>query len=175
VPYWNDTEKRFDTTGDTYLTLDQDSDTISVGADSELQFMINSDGLTLKSGASVNEILDSGDDINAGSTDDQLATAALIYDELEALSSQLVDVISISSDSTAAAGDIALVDTAGGDVTVDLQESANARISVKKSSADGNDVIVTATGTIDGAASVIIDSQYQAITMVCDGTNWWLV
>ncbi len=122
-----------------------------------------------------NEILDSGDDISAASTDNQLATAALIYDELEALATQLVDVKTATSDSTATAGDVWLVDTGSGDVTIDLQEEVNSRITVKKKTADANDVIVTATGTIDGAASVILDTQYQAITIVCDGTDWWLV
>jgi hypothetical protein len=175
VPWWNDTEKRFDTTGDTYFTIDQDNDTVSATSGSTLQFQINSDGITLSAGASVNEILDSTDTLDETSTDDQLATAKLIYDELQAVVDQLVDVKTASSDTTATTGDVVLVDTAGGDVTVDLQEAVNAQITVKKTTADGNDVIVTANGTIDGAAQVILDTQNQSVTIVCDGTNWYVI
>ena len=56
-----------------------------------------------------------------------------------------------------------------------LQEAVNAKITIKKSSADGNDVIVTANGTLDGAAQIVLDTQYQSVTLVCDGTNWFVV
>jgi len=91
------------------------------------------------------------------------------------LADQLIEVIAISSDSTATTGDVLLVNTAGGDVAIDLQESANAKIIVKKTSADGNDVIISGLGTIDGAASVTLDTQYQSLTFISDGTNWYIV
>lgn len=143
--------------------------------DSVSQLTVNSNGITLSSGASVNEILDSGDVINAASTDNQLATAALLYNELEEIADQLVDVKAVSVDSTASAGDVVLVNTAGGNVNIDLQEEANCKLIIKKVTADANEVIVSGLGTIDGAASVSIDTQYQAITFICDGTNWYIV
>jgi hypothetical protein len=41
--------------------------------------------------------------------------------------------------------------------------------------ADGNDVIVTANGTLDGAAQIVLDTQYQSVTLVCDGTDWYVI
>jgi hypothetical protein len=175
IPYWNDLAKRFDTAGDTYFVMDQTAETVIAAVDSEIQLQINSDGITLKDGASVNEILDSADALDSSTTDDQLATARLIYNELGAVIDQLVDIKAISSDSTATTGDVVLANTAGGDVTVDLQEASNAKITVKKTTADGNDVIVTANGTMDGAAQIILDTQYQSVTLVCDGTNWYVI
>ena len=99
----------------------------------------------------------------------------MVYDELEAIATQLVDIKTASSDSTATAGDVVLASTGGGDVTVDLQESSNATVTVKKMTADGNDVIVTANGTLDGAAQIVLDTQYQSVTLVCDGTDWYVL
>jgi hypothetical protein len=31
-----------------------------------------------------------------------------------------------------------------------------------------------ASGTIDGAATYQLSVQYQSITIVADGTNWWI-
>jgi hypothetical protein len=175
IPWWNDSEKRFDTLGDTYVTISDAGDTITSVINTSTELTLDADGLSLNAGASVNEILDSGDDISAASTDDQLATASLIYDELQEIATQLVDIKPISSDSTATAGDVALVDTAGGDVTIDLQEAVNSTITIKKMTADGNDVIVTANGTLDGAAQIVLDTQYQSVTLVCDGTDWYVI
>ena len=46
---------------------------------------------------------------------------------------------------------------------------------MKQAVIDGNDVIVTANGTLDGAAQIVLDTQYQSVTLVCDGTNWYLI
>jgi hypothetical protein len=33
-----------------------------------------------------------------------------------------------------------------------------------------------ASGTIDGAVSVALaGGGYDAVTVVCDGTNWWII
>ena len=211
VPWWNDIQKRFDTIGSSYITIDTTTDAIYAavndtpmlgitsstiqigdagsgeyvlvnGGANNIQFWsggkqleIDANGVTLASGASVNEILDSGDALTALSTDDQLATAKLIYTEIEALANQLVEVVPVSSDSTATTGDVILANTAGGDINIDLQEAENAKIIVKKISGDANDVIISGLGTIDGAASVTLDTQYQSLTFVCDGTNWYIV
>lgn len=44
------------------------------------EFTINASGMTLKAGTSVNEIIDSGTEIDITSTDNQLATAKAVYD-----------------------------------------------------------------------------------------------
>ena len=60
-------------------------------------------------------------------------------------------------------------------MSVDIQEESDAKLVVKKTSADANTVIISGTGTIDGAASKTLDTQYQAFTLVCDGTNWYII
>ena len=50
------------------------------------------------------------------------------------------------------------------------------RYEIKKIDSSANAVTITATGaTIDGAASITLPSQYQSVTLVCDGTNWFIV
>ena len=73
-------------TGDTNVTLDQTADTITFEAAHTTEVTIGTGGLALASGPDVNEILDSNDDLNASSTDDQLATAKLIYNEISSIS-----------------------------------------------------------------------------------------
>lgn len=47
---------------------------------------------------------------------------------------------------------------------------------IKKTDSSANIVTVTpASGTIDGAASFALTTQYQSITVQSDGTNWWLI
>jgi len=56
VPWWNEFETRFDTSGDTFIVIDQTADSIAVGEDSVLAFTVTEDGLALESGARVNNI-----------------------------------------------------------------------------------------------------------------------
>jgi len=80
VTWWDDTHKTLRTQGDTYITVNSGTDTIVFGASNTTEMTIDTGGMALKAGADVNEILDSGDSISDASTDDQLATAKLIYD-----------------------------------------------------------------------------------------------
>lgn len=174
VPWWNDTAKRFDTLGNDYIEIDIANNDITFNIADTLEGQFDANGLTLKSGASVNEF--SIDGTLAGNSDDAVPTeqAVKTYVDDQVVNSQ-INVRSISADSTAVTSDVVLVNTAATDITVDVQESVNARISVKKTSADANTVIITATGTIDGAATLVLDTQYQAFTLVCDGTNWHII
>jgi hypothetical protein len=48
--------------------------------------------------------------------------------------------------------------------------------SVKKTDSSINNVTVaTAAGTIDGAATVIIVSRYNCVSVISDGTNWQII
>ena len=55
--------------------------------------------------------------------------------------------------------------------------SAGRRVTVKRINNSANVVTVSpASGTIDGAASVALaGGGYDAVTVVCDGTNWWII
>ncbi len=92
-----------------------------------------------------------------------------------------VSVRSLSASGFAAAGDFLLtIDATSGAVTVTLPvaaESLGAHIVVKKIDASGNAVTVDAAGaeTIDGAANKVLAAQYDAVTVICDGSEWWVV
>jgi len=89
VPWWNDAFKRFDTIADTYITVNSGTDTITFGANNVTELEVGTGGIKLKnSTADVNEILNANeaDSIGPASTDDQLATAKLIYDYVNTVS-----------------------------------------------------------------------------------------
>jgi len=74
---------------------------------------------------------------------------------------------------------IILVDAATAARTVTLPLAANSLYHiyvVKRLNSAANDVIVARSGsdTIDGAASYTIDTQYKAINLTSDGTEWWV-
>jgi hypothetical protein len=69
--------------GDTVVDVTQDTGNIEFYSDATKQMDITVSGVMLESGARVDEILDSNDSLSAASTDAQLATAKLIYDEIQ--------------------------------------------------------------------------------------------
>lgn len=72
-----------------------------------------------------------------------------------------------------------LADTSAQSVQVTLPDPhSGLRVTVKKSDAAANDVTIVAQGgtaTIDGAASVVLPEQYDYVSLVADGVNWWSV
>jgi hypothetical protein len=78
-------------------------------------------------------------------------------------------------------GTVLLVDVSTADCTVNLPPaatSASMRVGVKvKALTTGFRVIVdgNAAETIDGAPTAVLASPYQSLTMVCDGTGWYIV
>lgn len=68
-------------------------------------------------------------------------------------------------------------DTAGATVTITLLAAATAgsgfRVTVKKTGTTA-DVIIDGDGseTIDGGTTATLSAQYEAITLICNGTNW---
>lgn len=49
-------------------------------------------------------------------------------------------------------------------------------LNIKKTDSSANNVTVSQVGgTIDGAASVALTAQWEAVTIQFDGTNWWIV
>jgi len=89
VPWWDASSYTFRNQGDTHVTINSGTDTITFTADSTAEMYVGTGGLKLKnSTADVNEILNvnEADSISASSTDDQLATAKLIYNYINTVS-----------------------------------------------------------------------------------------
>lgn len=133
----------------------------------------------LATGTTVNDL--STDGTLSGNSDDSLVTEKAIktyvdteISDLEARL-DLINIVEVSSDSTAITGDVVLVDTTAGDVTITLQEHPEGRIMVKKVTTDANSVVVTAaSGLVDNAASRSFYTPYEAYTYICDGTDFYV-
>jgi hypothetical protein len=71
------------------------------------------------------------------------------------------------------------VDSTSADVTVALPAAAvstGKKITIKKLVAAHNVIIDgNASETIDGATTLTLSSQYAVKTLVCDGTQWWVM
>lgn len=102
-----------------------------------------------------------------------------INNAIAAVSSETVSLI--STDITLAVNTIYLVDTSGGARSLTLPvASANAKITVKDRTGNGavNNITIVraASETIEGVASnYTMDMKGISITLVCDGTNWWII
>ena len=86
-----------------------------------------------------------------------------------------------TSDYTASNGDFVLVNLVGaaGDVTITLPAaSSDAQVAIKIAGA-ANGKIVTVDGnssqTIDGATTRTMDSDYESMHLISDGSNWWRI
>lgn len=93
--------------------------------------------------------------------------------------SDVFNVASSSGTFTAVADTTHLVNTSGGAAAVTLPAVTLDRfVRIKDSSgnANTNNIVITpASGTIDGAASHTIDSDYGSVVLVSDGTNWFIL
>ena len=75
---------------------------------------------------------------------------------------------------------VILCDPTGGAFTVTLPAAADNTGKLfyfKNISSGGNAVTIDGNGaeTIDDAATLILSSPYDARTLVCDGTEWWIL
>ena len=71
-------------------------------------------------------------------------------------------------------------DATSGAITAVLPAAATATgliYEIKKIDASANAVTVDGDGaeTIDGSATQILSSQYDSITVISDGTEWWIL
>lgn len=93
--------------------------------------------------------------------------------------SRNLEVVSQSSAYSAYYGEIVLVNASGGNVQITLPPPTQgaAPVTVKKIDSSTNAVLVYHNGTesIDGNASISIGTQYEAITVTSDGTNWYVI
>lgn len=75
---------------------------------------------------------------------------------------------------------LVLANATAGNITLTLPTAASAsglRIAVKKTDASLNTVTIDGNGaeTIDGAANRVLLTQYAVVTVMSDGTQWWVV
>lgn len=73
-----------------------------------------------------------------------------------------------------------LVDAVGANRTITLPTAASARwrkYTIKKIDATANTVTIDADAaeTIDGAATFVLTTQYESVTIQSDGTEWWIL
>lgn len=73
-----------------------------------------------------------------------------------------------------------LVDANGGAVTITLPAAntmTNLTYHIKKTDATTNSVIVDGNGseTIDGGSTATLTNQYESITIISDGSAWWVI
>ncbi len=174
VPWWNDTAKRFDTTGDTYVTISDSTDAaITTVINTFAELTVDADGMSLKTGVTVNKI--SADGELAGNSDYTVPTEKAVKTYVDAHASGLT-VRHVDSDSTAISGDAILVDSTDGTTMVYVVPSPDGRVVVKKISADDNLVIVIPqTGDIDGQSQKSIDTQYESYEVLSDGIDLFIM
>lgn len=95
-----------------------------------------------------------------------------------AASLNVVSKVFADSPYTTADGEAILYDASGGNSTVNLPAaSANAQITIKKTDATANTVTIDGNGaeTIDGGLTAVLTTQYESITLISDGSNWFII
>ena len=119
---------------------------------------------------------------SAGSTivynSDLQASIGTIQDQLNGI--ELVEVSDVDADGTLSNHSIVLADASRGNITLTLPETSsntNKILRIKKVDSSSNYVIVTPynSETIDGESSVQITTQWTALTLVCNGINWFII
>lgn len=74
---------------------------------------------------------------------------------------------------------VVLADASAGGFTVTLPSAVGRHgqqpLTVKRTSAANNVTVASAGGTIDGAATSTLASQYASITVVSNGTDWSVI
>lgn len=74
---------------------------------------------------------------------------------------------------------VVLADSTDGNVTITLPAAAtnSGRIVTVIKTVAGNNVVVDGNGseTINGSANVTMDDQYDMVTVVCNGTAWFVI
>ena len=94
-------------------------------------------------------------------------------------SAKLTPIRSVSGDFTITLDDDAVfVDATSGAVTItlpDVRRASARRFYVKKVDASANVATVTSSALIDGAATFLLNVQYESVTVVSDGATWWVL
>jgi len=75
---------------------------------------------------------------------------------------------------------LVIVDASSGNITITLPASAshtNRIYTIKKIDSSQHKVTIDAnsTETIDGEETIVLNLQYSYVTIICDGTEWWII
>ncbi len=140
--------------------------------------VMNTDSTTV----SMSFVLD--EDTMASDSNTKLATQqsikAYVDSSVQGLASDVVSKTDSDSPYTASLDQVILCDATSAGITVNLPTAASnsgRKIIVKKVDSSGNTISIIADGSdlIDGAASQTITVQYDSKTLVCNGTNWYII
>jgi len=88
------------------------------------------------------------------------------------------NVVKVTSDYNASINDAVLVDASGGLVTITLPAPVkDAVILIKKIDTTNNPVDIVPSGTelIDGQNKQTLDTPFEAIALLSDGENWYII
>ena len=88
-----------------------------------------------------------------------------------------ITVTNITADYTSSTNnEVILADATSATITITLTTASNIKVSVKKIDSSTNTVTIQASsGNIDGQTSITLSNQYESKTLVCDGSNWWII
>jgi hypothetical protein len=129
--------------------------------------------LTFNSGSIVDNI---SDDVNLGTSNTTLPTQGAVKTYIDSKIIDSENVRRVSSDTTAVALDIVLVDTTNGNVTIEMIDTNNGRLAIKKISDDSNQLIITSSsGSIDGQSQFIITTQFQSYNFLVDNGDFFVI
>ena len=124
---------------------------------------------------SINPDLGTNDDV----LPTQNAVKQYVDNAIANVSSSIVNPRHVSSDSTAIVGDVILVDTTNGDVSIEMIETPKGTIIIKKVSPDLNSVIITSrNGFIYNESAIpsfAISGDGDSFTFVTDAYNFYIV
>lgn len=123
---------------------------------------------------------------NVNSSDDEDLWGGLLNDNWDSIDNLLLKSADSPSNPksttyTILASDrnkIVLADAAGGAFNINLLPAATATdgfsVSIKKVDSSANSITIDGDGaeTIDGDSSITLDTQYDSVVLVCDGSNW---
>lgn len=87
-------------------------------------------------------------------------------------------VVSKTTHYTAADKEAVLVDATSGNLDISLPAAVlHTQIVVKKTDSSTHTVTIVTPGaeTIEGEANLVISAQYTSYTVICDGTNWFII
>jgi len=113
-------------------------------------------------------------------TDIKVPTSTDLTDLVETINNYIhsgTQTTSVTAAHTATVSEFVLADTTLAGFTVTLPPSASsnqAEINIKKIDSTVNVVTVDGDGTetIDGDLTISITTQYESVTLFCDGSNW---
>ena len=91
-----------------------------------------------------------------------------------------VETFTATSDTLDAKNNVALCDCTSNNITINLPAASTAsglQYHIKKTDSTSNTVTIDADGTetIDGQLTQILNTQYESLTLVSDGSNWFII